>query len=290
LYRRAVPAEATGTTLIVSGAAALAAAVAALAGFALVHVLEGKGTLLLPPLGVLIAVVAVTAVARVPAAGSAAAAVAGSVVAALACAVAFGLTDGGRESVRSLRDEFHPEVPPAASSRVVTAPEPGPRPPGQPDPLPTPRPTPRPVTAARPCGAADLTLRATGWDSAMGDSSVTIVATNGSASACWVEGYPQLRLLQGGTDLRLEVGHPSTSDYGLPLRSQRVGVAPGGDAVFGWWWKGYRSAADQTTPQTVLLDLGGGADARLELSADSYLVDVIDGAKVEVTPWGPRVD
>ncbi|GAA2166956.1 DUF4232 domain-containing protein [Pedococcus bigeumensis] len=290
VHRRADPGEATGATLLVSGAAALAATLAALLGFALVYVLEGKGSLVLPPLFVLASVVLVTAVARMPVGGGPAAAVAGVVVTVLVGAVLVGVTDEGRDSVRSLRDEFHPEVPSAVSSAVLPPPEPGPRPPGRPDPLPTPRPTPAPVQAARPCGSTDLTLEATGWDSAMGDSSVTIVATNGSATACWVEGYPKLRLLQGGADLRLVVGHPARSDQGLPLTPQRVGVAPGGGAVFGWWWKGYRNAADQSTPQTVVLALGRGAPARLELPGDPYLVDVIEHAEVDVTPWGPRVD
>ncbi|SDP52212.1 Protein of unknown function [Pedococcus dokdonensis] len=292
LHRRAAPGESTGATLLVSSAAAVTGAALALSAFALVYQLGGKGQLVLPPLGALLGVLAVVALARVPRSGTTLA-VGAAVVAVLVGAGVMASFDAGRDSVRSLRDAFHPWVPTAAEVAESANPQPppgeGPRPPGVPAPSPTTKRTPV-VKASRPCGPTDLTLQATGWDAAMGDTSVTIVATNQSSTACWVQGHPSLRLLQGGVDLHLEVGTPKTSAYGEPLRAQRVGVAPGGDALFGWWWKGYRNAADQETPQTVVLDLGRGAPLRLELPRDPHLVDVVDGAKVDVTPWGPRVD
>ncbi len=124
----------------------------------------------------------------------------------------------------------------------------------------------------------------------MGTSAVTIVATNESSTACWVEGYPSLRLLQGGNDLRLEVGHSARGASGQELTIPRVAVLPGDRAGFGWWWRGYRQQADQHTPQTVVLGLRGGEEARLELPGNPYLVDVIEAAKVDVTLWGARAD
>lgn len=295
LHRRAVPGEATGVTLLVSAASTVTAGALALSTFALVYLLGGKGGLLLPPVAVLVGVAVVVAVARVPGPGPVltvpTAVLAVGVCAVGVCAVVMVTFDAGRDAVRALRDEFHPEVPAASAAPPGPLPpvEPAPRPPGVPTPTPTTPDTPV-VKAARPCGSDDLTLQATGWDSAMGTTAVTIVAANQSGSACWVEGYPSVRLLQGGVDLHLQVGTPTTSAYGEPLRSQRVGVAPGGEAVFGWWWKGYRTAADQSTPQTVVLDLGRGTPLRLELPGAPYLLDVVDGAAVDVTPWGPRVD
>jgi hypothetical protein len=289
MYRRAVPVEAPGVTLLVSGAAATGAVVGAFAGVALVVVVDARWGLVLPPLGLILGVVVVTAVARVPNGGGPALAVSGTVVAALVCAVVVGVTDGGRDTLRTLRDEFHPDVPAATAAPVHVEPIPTPLPPG-PSPSPTTRHTRPPVKADRPCGPTDLELRATGWDSAMGDSSVTILATNRSVSACWVEGYPQLRLFQGADDLSLDVGHPRRGPSGQDLAVARIGVRPGERATFGWWWKGYRQQADQHTPQTVVLNLGVGKEVRLELPGDPYLVDVVEGAKVDVTPWGTPPD
>lgn len=288
LHRRAVPTAAPAATLLASGAAAVVTIVGALAGVGLLVVVQERWAFLLPPVGMLVGVTLVTAVARTPAAGGVALAVSGSGVAALACALVVGVTEDGRDSLRSLRAEF---APAAAGAPTRAAPEP---PSPAPDPLPTPSPTTRhtesPVRANRPCAPTDLTLEATGWDSAMGRSAVTIVATNESSTACWLEGYPSLRLLQGGSDLRLEVGHAARGASGQELTNERVGVLPGGRAGFGWWWKGYRQQADQHTPQTVVLGLRGGEQARLELTGNPYLVDVIEAAKVDVTPWGVRAD
>jgi hypothetical protein len=43
--------------------------------------------------------------------------------------------------------------------------------------------------------------------------------------------------------------------------------------------------ADQRTPQTVVISLQDGGEVRLGLVDPGHLVDVIEGAPVDVTPW-----
>ncbi|KRE54537.1 DUF4232 domain-containing protein [Phycicoccus sp. Soil748] len=206
-------------------------------------------------------------------------------------------TPWGRGAARAVRDDLYPRVQSAAASPPATAPDgntgkEGPTPTG-PSPVPAPTseaPEPAPVVADRPCVDGDLTLSARGWDSAMGSSAVSVVATNTSATACWVRGYPALRLEQGGRDLSLVVTPSPTrrSGAGSVVPDRRVGLAArGGEASFDLWWRGYRQAADQRTPQTLVVTPPGTGAIRLGLSAP-YLLDVVEGAEVTVLRWsGP---
>jgi hypothetical protein len=285
LHRAAVPQLSAVATLLTSGAAAVATVVAAVAGAALVALLDVRWALLLPLGAVLAAVALVTAAARYPRPGSPALAVSATVIATLVCAVAVAVTEDGRGAVRSIWSDFHPDLPSATAAAAVADPHPHPPTNVSSRPQPTTRHTDELVKAERACGATDLTLTATGWDSAMGTSAVTVIATNRSATACWLHGHPRVRLVQGGKDLDLRVGNPTRGASGQPLTTQRVAMAQGEHASFGWWWQGYRRLADQQTPQTVIVSLTDGGQVRLELTDPRHLLDVVQGAAVDVTPW-----
>lgn len=228
-----------------------------------------------------------------PDVAGAAAFVAVLVLAPLGVGTAVG-TSGARDLAGSVRDELYPDPPrpsaarptpptgPSASTPSTTAPV-------EPAPAPT-TPAPPVVPAARPCAPADLTLSAEGWDSAMGSSALSLVATNASSTSCWLEGFATLRLEQGGVDLHLRVSDSTTGWTGTPMPRGRVGLqARGGRALVALWWRGYRSAADQQTAQTVVVGLRGAAPMRLELPAGGPLLDVVDGAVVTASPWqAPR--
>jgi hypothetical protein len=119
----------------------------------------------------------------------------------------------------------------------------------------------------------------------MGTSAVTLELTNRSGTPCWVSGFPDLRLEKSGHDLHLAVARSRTDAAGRAVTQARVGIAPGGDATASLWWKGYRQAADTTSPQTLVVRTGGQA-LRHELAGTSPRLDVVDGAAVSITPWG----
>jgi hypothetical protein len=283
LHRRAVPGAAPLTAWLTSVAAALMAVVGGTAAvWVWLGVVGHLWAWFLVVLGPLAAVTLTVAVARSRRPQGQALAVAGAGVAAVGCLILVVSSDSARDSLRAIGSELRPDLPADAPAAPPSPPTPSPQPTTVPSPTTPPE---VPVTASRPCAATDLTLSATGWDSAMGTSAVTLVATNRAASACWLEGWPDLRLLQGGDDLRLDVGHPARGASGQPLSPRRVAVPPGGEASLGWWWKGYRQMADQRTPQTVVLSLQDGGEVRLGLVDPGHLVDVIEGAPVDVTPW-----
>ena len=213
-----------------------------------------------------------------------------AVVTAAVAILATGLVAGtpvGRDLVAGTRSDLYPDLVPSAAAAVPPV-LPDPRPDlsftEPPDPTSTPTPT---VVASRACVADDLSLAAQGWDSAMGSTAVSVVATNTSTTPCWVRGHPILRLTQGGADLDLAVTSSPTQRWGngAVVPDRRIGLAArGGQASFDLWWRGYRNAADQQTPQTLTVDLPGAAPVELGLAAP-YLLDVVEGAEVTVTRW-----
>lgn len=289
-----------GSLLLAGAGAVVGVVTGCLAGLAVGHALRpgsGSAAFVLVPLGMALGTgagaAAVTATARLLArrwhgwtpAPAAPAAVASSVaVAAFALVVA---TPAGRDLATGIRSDLYPELT-AATAAPVEPVLPDPRPDlsfTQP-PAPTQTPTPT-VVAGRACTDADLTLAARGWDSAMGSTAVSVVATNTSDTACWVKGYPVVRLAQGGTDLDLAVTRSATQRWGNGdvVPDRRVGLAAGGGrASFDLWWRGYRSAADQQTPQSLTVTLPGSAPLELGLSAP-YLLDVVQDAEVTVMRW-----
>ena len=193
----------------------------------------------------------------------------------------------GREALGGLQRDLYPPAlaaPPAGPPVAEPAPEPVPT---AQSPSPAPSRGPRTVPAGRACDPGDLTLSARGWDSAMGTSAVTLVVTNGSTSACWVDGFPTMTLAQAGRDLGVEVRRTTTTAYGAVARRGRVGLPPrGGEAVAALSWKGYRAMADARSPQLLSVSLPG-ATAPLLLSLDGAAprIDVVEGAAMDLGPW-----
>jgi hypothetical protein len=147
---------------------------------------------------------------------------------------------------------------------------------------------PAPVDAATPCMPGDLTWSTTGWDAAMSTRAVTVVAIQHGPHPCYVDGFADVTLAQGGRPLRLVVVPGSVTEPGRAPTAQRVGVAPGGSASFVLFWKGYGAAADQDGAQTLSVALAGTADrADVPLSEGPAAFDVVEGATVQIGAWQP---
>lgn len=162
-------------------------------------------------------------------------------------------------------------------------------PPAEPSPVTTTTaPPPAPVDSQTPCLPGDLTWSTTGWDAAMGSRAVTVVATHHGPHPCYLHGFAGVTLAQGGRPLHLEVIPGSMSEPGKAPTAQRVGVAPGGTALFALFWKGYGAAADQDTPQTMSVTLPGTAHSTdVPLGEQPAPFDVVEGATVQVSAWQP---
>jgi uncharacterized protein DUF4232 len=170
-----------------------------------------------------------------------------------------------------------PETPlpaPAAPSAAPAAPEPSADPPA-------------PVDAAVACTAAELTWSATGWDAAMGTRAVTVVAVSHTARPCYVDGFAEIAIEQGGRALRLTTEPGSPTGPEVPA-ARRVGLAEGGAACFPLVWKGYGAAADHGIPQALTVRLPGAAEpSAVPLGAAPAPFDLMDGGTVQVGPWQP---
>ena len=193
----------------------------------------------------------------------------------------------GREALDALHRDLYPTALAAPTSGPPVV-EPTPEAvPTMPSPSAAPTDEPQAVPAARACTPGDLALSARGWDSAMGTSAVTLVVSNGSDTACWVEGFPTVALAQAGRDLGVDVRRSTTTAYGTVVPARRIGLLPrGGEAVAALSWKGYRAMADTTSPQLVSVTLPGAkAPIRLPLDGTAPRIDVVEGAVMDVTAW-----
>lgn len=194
--------------------------------------------------------------------------------------------------VAAMRNLAHEAIDPFVLS---TSSRPGAR--SQPDPsiperLPTPtRPAlpPAGVSATRECRPQDLTLTGGGWDSTMGKSSMTITARNTSTHACWLDGIPLIRITQGARDLDVTYEPGSAENIGQPGSPRRVGIPASGEAHIILWWPGYRTTADQTTPQHLSVAALPGYEVEVPLNpppgATSAPFDLVDGGRVVVSAW-----
>jgi Protein of unknown function (DUF4232) len=155
-------------------------------------------------------------------------------------------------------------------------------------PTPTPGRTPTSVSARRPCSPADLTLAVGEFDFAMGARLASIRASNRSGSACYLDGFATVRLLQGGKPLDLTIATTSSEQPGMEIdgHATRVGIAPGHAARLLMYWRGYSQAADTTTPQTLEVLLRPGV-AAVPLEVPRPLFDLIDGGELRVGNWLP---
>lgn len=188
-------------------------------------------------------------------------------------------------------------APPAprwsAPPQLRATPDPVPTAAAPPPPPPATRATPAPAGGAGTCTLDDLRLTNDGWDAAVGNTWTRVVATNSSGRRCSLSGYPEVRLEQGGP-LALTVQRTDDpgrlEPSGAPETARPVGLDPGEGAAFTMWWRGYRTAADQQTPQRLVLRLTSSpATADVPLDRSPAPFDVVDGAIVEVGPWRARV-
>ncbi|WP_219417436.1 DUF4232 domain-containing protein [Pseudonocardia nigra] len=176
-----------------------------------------------------------------------------------------------------------PVGPPERHSAPPPVAAPSPAAPQTPDPT---RPPAADVQAARVCAPGELTWSTAGWDAAMGGRWVTVVATSTAPVACSVDGFPRIDLRQGGRSLGLVVEPGSPIDPNVPVVARRVGIAPGGSASFVLHWRGYGAAADEDTPQTLVVALDGDRAWRdVPLSDGPAPFDLVDGATVVVGSW-----
>jgi Domain of unknown function (DUF4232) len=153
---------------------------------------------------------------------------------------------------------------------------------------PTPGRTPTSVSARRPCSPGDLTLVLGEFDFGMGARLASIRASNDSGSACYLDGFATVRLLQGGKPLDLTIATTSSESPGSEIdgHATRVGIAPGHAARLLIYWRGYSQAADTTTPQTLEVLLRPGV-ASVPLEVPAPLFDLIDGGELRVGNWLP---
>ncbi|WP_409484314.1 DUF4232 domain-containing protein [Arsenicicoccus dermatophilus] len=187
----------------------------------------------------------------------------------------------GWMSLREVRDDLRNAYPPAPTPRVAP-----PTPPPSP-PAPPPRPSRSTASMPRPCTSGDLTLAVAGWDAALGITAASLVITNHAATACFVDGQPDIRLVQAGEDLWLRTPATATSDRG------RVTVLPGHTAAASMTWKGSRQMADTRNDQTLTVRITAGdliepysrPVLTVTLPAGGEQMDVVDGAYVQVGPW-----
>lgn len=181
-------------------------------------------------------------------------------------------------------NEVSPADAPAPDVAVSAPPRAAPPEPAAPSPSAAP---PAPVQTAVACSPDDLTWGTTGWDAAMGTRAVTVVATNHAAHPCYVDGFADIAIAQGGHTLRLATEPGSPTEPGAPA-AQRVGLAVEGAASFPLVWKGYGAAADQRTPQALTVTLPGADAVTVPLGPDPAPFDLVDGGTVRVGPWSPR--
>ena len=196
-----------------------------------------------------------------------------------------------------------PEGPSAAESQVPSGSTDGSAAPGTdsgggPGPDSECTPTPVDVPADVPdCRADQLALRIGGWDGVTGNSYAVLRAHSTSDAPCALRGRPELVITQGGDpiDLRHE---PLSGEEHLQDPALGAVLAPGGTVIAPLFWPGYRTAADQETPQSAEVVLEGGTDpvpVMLEQAAEHGIgpapFDLKDGveggAEIQVGVWTP---
>ncbi len=140
----------------------------------------------------------------------------------------------------------------------------------------------------RECGIDDLSLANHGWDAATGNTATAITATNVTDQPCLLGGWPQLKL-GTTTPTPLTFARVSRDAAGQSAPPARLVLAPGQGATTSLWWRGYRNAADQRTPQRLILRFGSGdwREIPLDAGAGPAPFDVIAGAEIEIGSWLP---
>lgn len=144
-----------------------------------------------------------------------------------------------------------------------------------------------PAVQAPACDIDDLSVVNHGWDAAMGDTSTVLTATNVGRGDCLLAGWPDLRLEQGGP-LPLSIETSTRLDPGGDAPPQRLLLRPGTSASAALTWAGYRSSADQRTPQRLTMRIAPAGERReIPLAERPAPFDVVAGATLQLGPWRP---
>ncbi|MCL3860807.1 DUF4232 domain-containing protein [Actinotalea sp. K2] len=148
-----------------------------------------------------------------------------------------------------------------------------------------------PVTtgAAEPCTAEQVDVVLEGLDAAMGQQRWgTLRAMNRSEAPCTLEGSPGLLVEQGGRLLDVSVVYGLIAGVSKsPEGTGPVRLEQQQSATATVYWRGYGTAADQTTSQTVraTLEDGNVLDVALGAYATDPVFDLVDGGEATISPW-----
>ncbi|OAV62868.1 DUF4232 domain-containing protein [Enteractinococcus helveticum] len=156
----------------------------------------------------------------------------------------------------------------------------------------TPEPTAAPTQAASACEASALDVTIGGWDAATGARGAGIVVTNHSAGACQLQGMPDLRIIQAGQDLEVNVSEYELSEDGQETYST-ITVGPGQSAQAIVYWRGERGAHhDDSAQQVQIMVNGAWLDAAFEFHEHMQPMDspfdVLPGSELEIGKWTLR--
>lgn len=137
------------------------------------------------------------------------------------------------------------------------------------------------------CGPADVDIAVEVVDRTSGNGWARLRAVNRAARACTLAGTPPLTLDQDGP-LLLVIDHGSDLLPAVDAPAE-VRLEPRASAAAQLAWRGYGSAADTTTHQTVGVGMADGSlvvaiPGRPGVEAP---FDVVDGAAMTVGPWQP---
>ena len=125
------------------------------------------------------------------------------------------------------------------------------------------------------------------FELAVGNTWGQLRTINHGALACTLDGYPALTIDQNGHQLHVSVDHASPhlqpADGPAEIR-----LEPKASAWAALFWRGYRTAADQTSAQEVHVVLADGATDVAALG--TYVrgappFDLIDGGSMTVDRW-----
>ncbi|MGO2721235.1 MAG: DUF4232 domain-containing protein [Brachybacterium tyrofermentans] len=181
---------------------------------------------------------------------------------------------------------------PASQQPEPTSPDVGSTSSSEPEAAPTPAIVPAEVAD---CRSDQLELSIGGWDGVTGDSWAVLKAHSTAEGLCALRGRPELVITQGGD--RIDLQHaPLTEDSHLQNPALGAVLEPGSTARAQLYWPGYRTAADQETPQSATVILTDGTDpirATLEQADGDVVVpapfDLKDGveggAEIQVGVW-----
>lgn len=141
--------------------------------------------------------------------------------------------------------------------------------------------------AAPPCGPADVDIAVEVVDRTSGNGWARLRAVNRAALACTLAGAPPLTLDQDGP-LPLVIDHGSDLLPAVDAPAE-VRLEPRASAAAQLAWRGYGSAADTTTPQTVHVGMADGSPVVAVPGRPGFEApfDVVDGAAMTVGPWQP---